>query len=516
MTRAALKVHYGVVTTETDRFALARRNEHQLNTRQRQVLDLLTEGRTNGEIAEAFGMTLDGAKWNVSEILGKLGLASREEAAEFWRWRRSTAGRLPALRALVGIGALKWAAASGAAFLLAVVVLAFFARPEERQEPGVPPFYLEGRFQVTDRSSQVGTNVAGADLSGIPTETTVSLLRWWHEDRDHARVEFEVIEGLDAGRVTIVVADGADQWVYHSHENTYSRTPLPPLPPEIRVRPIGTSVLLGPSWASTPGELRALLRDWAGDGGSVSDAGTEVVLGRTTTIIQMTPASRGSQLVTLPDGSQREEDTSRGVSRIWLDEERMVVLRYIVDDPVQSVFAEITRYDHGKHPPPAKLRFDPPVGAELVPDQTGVTADADSGSVGSAVPPGERVQYVPAAGMFDAGVLPANLVPYAYTRQRTGGRVSEFVLRFAQPGGPGSLVLHQVFRAAGLPQVQQQGEARTVAGAPAWLSEKAGTQGKGTVVVLATWREGVAITITATDLSTADVIAFAEGLVYVK
>ncbi|HEY4669879.1 MAG TPA: helix-turn-helix transcriptional regulator [Tepidiformaceae bacterium] len=53
--------------------------------RQRQVLDLLARGYTNGQIGEALGISLDGAKWHVSEVMGKLGVESREAAAAYWR-----------------------------------------------------------------------------------------------------------------------------------------------------------------------------------------------------------------------------------------------------------------------------------------------------------------------------------------------------------------------------------------------------------------------------------------------
>src|SRR3970282_2793029 len=56
------------------------RGDGTLSERQMAVLGLLAEGRTNREIGEALGMTLDGAKWHVGEIISKLGVASREEA----------------------------------------------------------------------------------------------------------------------------------------------------------------------------------------------------------------------------------------------------------------------------------------------------------------------------------------------------------------------------------------------------------------------------------------------------
>lgn len=59
-----------------------------LTPREQQVLDLLRQGLTNPQIADRLGITLDGAKYHVSEILGKLGVSSREEAAEWTPSRR--------------------------------------------------------------------------------------------------------------------------------------------------------------------------------------------------------------------------------------------------------------------------------------------------------------------------------------------------------------------------------------------------------------------------------------------
>jgi len=51
------------------------------------VLELLAAGRTNAQVAETLGISLDGAKWHVGEILGRLGAGSRGEAARWWRLR---------------------------------------------------------------------------------------------------------------------------------------------------------------------------------------------------------------------------------------------------------------------------------------------------------------------------------------------------------------------------------------------------------------------------------------------
>lgn len=60
--------------------------------RRREVLALIAAGKTNGEIGEALGISLDGAKWRVGEILSKLNAHSGEEAADYWRGRRRRRG----------------------------------------------------------------------------------------------------------------------------------------------------------------------------------------------------------------------------------------------------------------------------------------------------------------------------------------------------------------------------------------------------------------------------------------
>jgi DNA-binding CsgD family transcriptional regulator/photosystem II stability/assembly factor-like uncharacterized protein len=73
-----------------------------LTPRQEEVLALIGQGCTNGEIAERLDITLDGAKWHVSEIIAKLGVESREEAVEAWRSEQSLGRRfVRAARALL-------------------------------------------------------------------------------------------------------------------------------------------------------------------------------------------------------------------------------------------------------------------------------------------------------------------------------------------------------------------------------------------------------------------------------
>ena len=58
--------------------------EPKFTPREHEVLERLSRGHTNFAIAQDLGITLDGAKWHVGEILSKLGVGSREEAAAYW------------------------------------------------------------------------------------------------------------------------------------------------------------------------------------------------------------------------------------------------------------------------------------------------------------------------------------------------------------------------------------------------------------------------------------------------
>jgi DNA-binding CsgD family transcriptional regulator len=65
-----------------------------LTPRNREVLQLVACGMTNGEIARELGITLDGAKWHLGEIITRLGVGSREEAAAIWRAEQRPMRRL--------------------------------------------------------------------------------------------------------------------------------------------------------------------------------------------------------------------------------------------------------------------------------------------------------------------------------------------------------------------------------------------------------------------------------------
>jgi DNA-binding CsgD family transcriptional regulator len=70
-----------------------------LTPREQEVLSLIREGLTNEQIAGRLGISESGARYHVSQILGKLGVESRVEAAQ---WREAQARRVFAALPLLG------------------------------------------------------------------------------------------------------------------------------------------------------------------------------------------------------------------------------------------------------------------------------------------------------------------------------------------------------------------------------------------------------------------------------
>jgi DNA-binding CsgD family transcriptional regulator len=114
---------------------------HDLTDTQRQVLDLIAQGKTNYEIGQALGLTLDGAKYHVTEILNKLGVDSREGAAAIAgipSRRASLASRLASRRVLA-------TAAAAAAVVIGVgAVLGLLSEGDESSVPVMRVAFLQG------------------------------------------------------------------------------------------------------------------------------------------------------------------------------------------------------------------------------------------------------------------------------------------------------------------------------------------------------------------------------------
>lgn len=97
------------------------RHPEVLTPREQEVLSLVREGFTNEQIAARLGIGFETAKTHVAQIIGKLGVETREEAAAAWAART----RQPVLRRIMGsvasISTLKIALIGTSALAVAAV-----------------------------------------------------------------------------------------------------------------------------------------------------------------------------------------------------------------------------------------------------------------------------------------------------------------------------------------------------------------------------------------------------------
>jgi DNA-binding CsgD family transcriptional regulator len=80
-----------------------------LTKRQREVLSLAAKGMTNPEIGDRLGISKDGAKWHIGEILMRLDVDTREEAVDLWKRYNGLPYRLHRIaRAVLGPMTMRW------------------------------------------------------------------------------------------------------------------------------------------------------------------------------------------------------------------------------------------------------------------------------------------------------------------------------------------------------------------------------------------------------------------------
>jgi DNA-binding CsgD family transcriptional regulator len=146
-----------------------------LTPREWEVLALLREGLGNPEIAERLGVSGDAVKYHVSEILSKLGVSNREEAAVWRPYQRpwwaaavatvgGAASRLSPLGRIAAIGA-SIAALAGVA-LLAWGVWATSGRGEDETSTLGPSASFTGGANLAASSTPTPTT---ADVFGTPS-----------------------------------------------------------------------------------------------------------------------------------------------------------------------------------------------------------------------------------------------------------------------------------------------------------------------------------------------------------
>jgi DNA-binding CsgD family transcriptional regulator len=332
-------------------FAFAGKNERLLNARQREVLALVADGKTNAEIGEALGMTLDGAKWNVSEILTKLGFASREEAAEYWRWRSRPAARLG--RLFASAATFRWLSSP----LSKVIVLASVGAPlllfalsrvGDDEETITVDYFFEGTYFERHE---------GANWMLDPLdEADQGTFKAWHQDAGHFRLETTTTKVTLTPAVTIAAADGTRIFTYNGQDNTLTSAVVPPGffdragPPN--VQGVGFSLAQGAT------SIDALVLRMNGASGSVQQwarvAGDDNLLGIPVAVVEFGP--------TWVNG---EQETSGGTGRMWIEPGSMFVLKQTTEgnDGTTASESVVTRFARNEEAPADIFRVKPPSGA---------------------------------------------------------------------------------------------------------------------------------------------------------
>ena len=119
-------LHRSSPTTAAKRSRGRPKYDDILTPREWQVLSLLEEGLTNREIADRLGISSDGAKYHVAEIISKLGVNNRREAVDFMHERELTAAHLavPGWLAFLGFGKPRSMMKMAAGGLVVIALLA--------------------------------------------------------------------------------------------------------------------------------------------------------------------------------------------------------------------------------------------------------------------------------------------------------------------------------------------------------------------------------------------------------
>lgn len=145
-----------------------------LTPREWEVLALLREGLSNQQIAERLDISLDGAKYHVAEILSKLNLATREEAAAWMPpadedrpWWLNLIGRLAPFTLAKGLGISLTTAALVGLALLAWGLL----RTSGSNEDGLAPVEAKAGLDAESPATS-------SEVTAIAPSTPIPLAGW--------------------------------------------------------------------------------------------------------------------------------------------------------------------------------------------------------------------------------------------------------------------------------------------------------------------------------------------------
>jgi DNA-binding CsgD family transcriptional regulator len=191
-----------------------------LTPREWEVLSLIREGLTNDQIAERLGISGSGTRFHVAEILSKLGVESRQEAAAW------SAPRTPFAPFALGSLLMKSGAAAAIAVavllmvLLGVGILAMDLRASSDNDSAADPTPAQEQQPPALEADVAGVRVRIVSVEYSDTSTKLQLeLRHPYLDSSRIGYIFEptrpnemTFEGfqasIDAGRISLGRGDG--------------------------------------------------------------------------------------------------------------------------------------------------------------------------------------------------------------------------------------------------------------------------------------------------------------------
>ncbi|MCC7363590.1 MAG: hypothetical protein IT303_04390 [Dehalococcoidia bacterium] len=139
--------------------------EGRLTAREVEVIRLMARGYTNSRIAGELGISFATAKTHVSDIIGRLGVTTREEAVAAWRAEHAAPARLRAgVASLLGWKFLAAGGVAAAAVVLVAAVAFVLLRPGDAANPNELVIPLADLADGRPHSYDVG--VLGQDQLG--------------------------------------------------------------------------------------------------------------------------------------------------------------------------------------------------------------------------------------------------------------------------------------------------------------------------------------------------------------
>jgi len=479
-----------------------------LTPREQEVLELIAEGLTNEQIAVRLGISFGGAKYHVAEILSKLGVSSREEAARYLRQPART--RFAALAPLMfwmregatepsGLVKAAILAAGGVAVLLVISALlvlpsigggdnssvardpleaisadlGFDAQGnlvQRGQASNLTSYYYQASVEIGEKPPPPGgRRPPAAELPELrPTQ-----IRSWYSAGEGSR--WDALDGNTlVGRR---VFDQDSFWSYDGSTNTYEQYALDDnYRSGVEVGPLPADGIVG---LHNP-------QDW-------KPAGQERIAGRITQIVE------------------REVDGQ--YERIWVDTEYNFVLKHESNDGMNPHrVTEVTRIDYNGSVSPQQLVFDTPPAARELPAVTG-PIDQNGFNLGPfGGPPGSGGHAVSPEGMLSLTYAPdghgaqgggGRTKPISATESMTLGYVVWYGL---EHNSPASFVVTQQYRAGGMTQDMRVGDAVAVRGSTGYRQSVPGEER------LVFEAGDIIVTITSDVLPLEELVKIAEGM----